>query len=81
MLTPRAYNAKTTLVVGVPITSKAKGYPFEVALGNLAEIRGIALADQVKSLDWRVRAAAFGEEVPAETVRRVRAMIATLLQL
>ena len=81
VLTPRAYNAKTALVVGVPITSKAKGYPFEVVLDGLVEICGVVLADQVNSLDWRVHAASFGEKVPAGTVRRVRAMIATLLQL
>ena len=81
VLTPQSYNAKTALVVGVPITSKAKGYPFEVRLDDLAEIRGVVVADRVESLDWRVRAATFGEEVPAETVRRVRTMIATLLQL
>lgn len=81
VLTPRAYNAKTGLVVGAPITSKVKGYPFEVALAELTQISGVVLADQVKSLDWRVRAAAFGEDVPSETLRRVRTMIATLLQL
>ena len=81
VLTPRSYNARTALVVGVPITSKAKGYPFEVALGKRAVVSGVVLADQVKSLNWRTRAAVFAEDVPAETVRRVRTMIATLLQM
>jgi len=30
VLSPRSYNEKTSLVVVCPVTSHAKGYPFEV---------------------------------------------------
>jgi len=54
VLTPEAYNKKTNLMICCPLTTKIKGYPFEV----LVEIDGIQsaiLSDQVKSLDWKIR--------------------------
>ncbi|MDQ2865831.1 MAG: type II toxin-antitoxin system PemK/MazF family toxin [Candidatus Eremiobacteraeota bacterium] len=81
VLSPRAYNAKTSLSVGVPITSQRKGYPFEVPLKAGSSIVGVALADQVKSLDWRARLADFAEEVSPATLRSVRRLLATLLEL
>lgn len=81
VLSPRAYNAKTSLSVGVPITSKRKGYPFEVPLTAGSSVAGVALADQVKSLDWRARLADFAEEVSPGTLHSVRRLLATLLEL
>lgn len=57
VLSPAAYNGKTGLMLCCPITSQVKGYPFEVAVAGTAKLRGVILADQVKSLDWRVRRA------------------------
>jgi mRNA interferase MazF len=55
VLSPKAYNAKTGLMLCCPMTTKIKGYPFEVALAGPSP--SAALADQVKSLDWRARKA------------------------
>ena len=55
VLSPRTYNARVGLALFCPVTSKVKGYPFEVALPS--PVNGVALADQVKSLDWRERRA------------------------
>lgn len=54
-LSPSPYNRKSGLAVFCPITSKRKGYPFEVEVDVEAGIRGVVLADQMKSLDWRKR--------------------------
>ena len=81
VLSPRSYNAKTSLSVGVPITSKRKGYPFEVPLIAGNRITGVALADQIKSVDWRARLADFAEEASPATMRSVRKLLATLLDL
>ena len=54
-LSPRSYNRKSGLAVFCPITSKKKGYPFEVAIDAGKGISGAVLADQLKSLDWRKR--------------------------
>lgn len=79
VLSPREYNGKTSLAVGVPITSQQKGYPFEVPLDPTARVTGVALADQIKSVDWRARLADFAEEVTPSTLQEVRTLIATLL--
>lgn len=57
VITPRTYNAKTGLALICPVTSRVKGYPFEVALPVDGYVNGVVLADQVRSLDWRARQA------------------------
>ncbi len=54
-LSPASYNRKSGLAVFCPITSQAKGYPFEVAVAGAGGIKGVVLADQLKSLDWGKR--------------------------
>ncbi|MDP2791693.1 MAG: endoribonuclease MazF [Rectinemataceae bacterium] len=61
-LSYKAYNEKIGLAVFCPITSKVKGYPFEVEI-DLKEIKGSVLSDQVKSLDWRERNIEFIEKI------------------
>ena len=53
VLSPFAYNNKVGLLLCVPCTTQVKGYPFEVELSGSRE--GVALADQVTSIDWRSR--------------------------
>ncbi|MGF9563321.1 endoribonuclease MazF [Neorhizobium sp. JUb45] len=50
VLSPASYN-RHGLMLCCPMTTRRKGYPFEVVLGE----DSIALADQVKSLDWKSR--------------------------
>lgn len=79
VLSPVAYNGASGLALMCPITSKAKGYPFEVTLPTAGAIRGVALADQVKSLDWRARRAQFAERAPRDFVVEVQEKAAVLL--
>jgi mRNA interferase MazF len=58
VISPKEYNGKVGLGIFCPITSKAKGYPFEVMIDS-GKINGVVLADQVKNLDWKSRRAAF----------------------
>ena len=60
VLSQKEYNSKTGLAVFCPITSRIKGYPFEVPVTG-DKIKGVVLADQVKSFDWKVRNAKFIE--------------------
>jgi len=55
VLSPAAYNEPTGLLVCVPLTSRQKGYRFEVPIAG--KPGGAALADQLKSFDWRARSA------------------------
>lgn len=80
VLSPAAYNAKTGLALCCPITSRVKGYPFEVALPDGLPIAGVVLADQVRNLDWKARrvevVAAAPPEVVAETLGKLTALLA-----
>ena len=51
VLTPKAYNQATGLLICCPLTTKIKGYPFEVTISGTPQ--NVALSDQVKSLDWK----------------------------
>ena len=79
MLSPASYNGKVGLAVLCPITSQVKGYPFEVATPSGSRLSGVILADQVKSLDWRVRKAEFICKLPRETTVEVLEKLGTLL--
>lgn len=70
VISPRVYNIKTKLAIFVPITSHIKDYPFEVAI-NLKDIKGVALCDQVRSLDWKVRKAKKIDEVNKQVMQQV----------
>jgi mRNA interferase MazF len=79
VLSPRAYNARVGLALCCPITSKRKGYPFEVPLPDEAGVEGVVLADQARSVDWRARGAERAGSMPREAVRDVIARLSTLL--
>ena len=77
VLSPKAYNAKTGLLIACAMTSAVKGYPFEIGLPD----GGVVLADQLKSLDWRVRRAQPKGKAPAEVVKNVRELLGKFLQI
>lgn len=68
------------LALVCPVTSRSKGYPFEVGLPETLQTRGAVLADQVKCLDWRAREAGFIEQAPADVVESVLARLALLIE-
>lgn len=80
VLSPKLYNDKTSLAICCPITTKIKGYPFEVGVKG-KKIDGVVLADQVKSLDWRARGATFAEKAAAAVTNDVKILLKTLLAL
>ena len=79
VLSPASYNGKVGLAILCPITSQVKGYPFEVATPAGSRINGVILADQVKSLDWRIRQAEFICKLPRETTIDVLEKLGALL--
>ena len=79
VLTPLAYNEKVGLAVFCPITSRRKGYPFEVVIPDGLDVHGVILSDQVKSLDWRSRNAEFAARLPANAMAELTGMLWTLL--
>ena len=58
VISPKNDNEKSNLALFCPVTSKVKGYPFEVKISS-KKISGVILSDQIKSLDWKARKAEF----------------------
>jgi mRNA interferase MazF len=81
IVSPRTYNAKARLAIACPITTHAKGYPFEVALPDDGKVTGVVLSDHVKSLDWNARRVEFAEKAPVDIVTDVRERLRVLLGL
>jgi mRNA interferase MazF len=79
VISPESYNSKVGLALMCPITSKVKGYPFEVVLPDDLKVTGAVLADQIKSLDWRTRQASFVCEVPRGFVEEVLDKLGVLI--
>jgi mRNA interferase MazF len=79
VLSPSSYNGKVGLAILCPVTGQIKGYPFEVPIPFGLKLSGVILADQVKSLDWRVRNAEFICKVPQEIMTEVVDKLCTLL--
>jgi mRNA interferase MazF len=78
-LSPAAYNEKVGLALFCPITSRVKGYPFEVVVPAGLEVSGVVLSDQVRSLDWKARRAEPAGRLPATQVLEVLAKLGALL--
>ena len=78
VLSPASYNGRVGLALLCPITQQQKGYPFEVVLPD-GPVRGVALSDQVKSLDWRARRAERIGRVPTRVTEDVLKKLGALL--
>lgn len=79
ILTARAYNQRIGLLLACPITSRIKGYPFEVPLDPGLPIAGVILADQVRTIDFRARRAEFIARLSKATCDHVRMLARKLL--
>jgi mRNA interferase MazF len=79
VLSPASYNGLVGLALVCPITNQAKGYPFEVRIPASEAVSGVALADQLKSVDWKERKARYIARVPQTAVAEALAKARTLL--
>jgi len=79
VLSPKIYNGKVGLALFCPVTSKIKGYPFEVELPDGTAVSGVVLSDQLKSLDWRSVNVQFIDRVFLDVMAMVTARVLTLL--
>jgi mRNA interferase MazF len=69
VLSPAAYN-RIGLMLCCPLTTRIKGYPFEVRIAG--DPPSVALSDQIKSLDWRARGAKSKGRVSAVELTAIR---------
>lgn len=78
VLSPKKYNEHTGLMVACAITTRVKGYSYEVAL-NEKDVEGVVLSDQMRNLDWKSRKVGFIQKASQEAFNEVRENIETLL--
>jgi len=79
VLSPARYNDVRGMMICCPMTSRIKGYPFEVVVSRTPP--SVVLADQIKSLDWRARRATRKGSVAPEILAEVQGKIRALLKL
>jgi mRNA interferase MazF len=79
VLSPKAYNKRTGLMIACAITSKVKGYPMEVIL-NGRKVSGAVLADQVRILDFMTRDISLVEKAPASVLKETQEKLVTLIE-
>jgi len=72
------YNALIGLAMVCPVTSRIKGYPFEVLLAE-GKIEGAALVDQLRSFDWQARKLKKAGIVSEHTLFEIQKKLKTLL--
>ena len=77
VLSKKEYNQKSNLALICPITSRIKDYPFEVRINSI--IQGVILSDQIRSIDWKSRNAAFIEKILEEILKEILENIDLLL--
>lgn len=80
VLTASDFNATTGLLVVCPVTRTERPWRTRVKLVGTITI-GFIMIEQMKSLDWLARGAAFIERVPQALLDDVKARIATMLDL
>lgn len=77
VLTPASYNRRSGLLICVPVTTKVKGYPFEVQIKSSRD--SVALIDHVRSIDWRGRGATKKGRASAGDLEEIRAKLRALV--
>lgn len=89
VLSPQAFNARTSLVIGLPMTTAAHNAdnPFAVAVGfasgRKARSSSYALCHQPKSFDWRQRGAKKHpmKRVPDNAFAEILAVLNQIIEL
>jgi mRNA interferase MazF len=78
VISPQEYNRKSGLALFCPMTTKQKGYPFEVTIES-GKISGVVLSDQIKSLDWRQRGVEFIAKATEDEVNEIIKKLSVLV--
>ncbi len=79
VLSPAFYNEQSGTAIICPITSKQKGYPFEISI-KVDKISGVVLSDQIRIVDWRKREISFVASASKSVADKVAGKITLLLK-
>jgi mRNA interferase MazF len=79
VISPKQFNSLSSLVFVCPITSKVKGFSFEVPLTEGLSTKGVVLIHHLRSVDWKTRGVKFVEEAPNEIIEEISAKLKPLI--
>lgn len=79
VLSPEYYNKASGLCIVCPITSNIKGYPFDVVIEGAKKTSGVALSDQVRSIDWQARTIKIVDRISTQSLATILAKFKPLL--
>jgi mRNA interferase MazF len=81
VLSATSYNQRIGRAFVCPITSKAKGYPFEIPI-HTTTIQGVVLCDHMKNVDWVSREMKLtGESVSKTELQSVWRLIESIVDI
>jgi len=75
ILSSSFFNLRSSVAYARPITSKVKGYQFQIALPPGLPVHGAVLCEHMRSLDWRVRKAAYLGRMPDDVLLQIRGVV------
>jgi mRNA interferase MazF len=76
VVSPASYNRSRGMMICCPMTSRIKGYPFEIVVSQ--QPPSVVLSDQIRSLEWQARQASFKGRVSAAVLVEAQAKIKAL---
>lgn len=88
VLSPLKYNRRSGMAIVCAITSRGRGWPFEVEVppgllppkAGVGAVRSVIVADAVRQVDYREREAAFVAGAPPEVVEQVLDKLLAVLE-
>jgi mRNA interferase MazF len=81
VLTPREYNARSSVIVVCPITHTRRHWPFEVPFPAMGRLSGSVLVDQIKVIDPAARSIRYAGRLPDAVLGEVKAKLVALLAI
>jgi len=78
ILSSKYFNLRTSVAFACPISSKVKGYQFQVVLPPGLPVHGVVLCEHMRSLDWRVRKTSYLGRMPDNVLLQVRGVVRTI---
>ena len=79
VISPKQFNSLSSLAFVCPITSKVKGFSFEVLLTKELQTKGVVLIHHLRSVDWKTRGIKFIEQAPISVIKEICAKLEPLI--
>ena len=78
ILSSKYFNLRTSVAYACPISSKVKGYQFQIVLPPGLPVHGAVLCEHMRSIDWKVRKASYLGHMPDDVLAQVRGVVRTI---